>query len=186
MKERLVSFILESLQNSSTSADARPKIPYVFRTPSGQVIDLRLHNRDLMSRVKPHLRRILNSALAGWFVERKHTIFGELEKEGIIAAKDVEKIASERISAEYLERVADAILKDKSVQELGSGVAELLVEQVRTSAIVAKVQADFSMEHENHRANMDRELQTSHPILYKVEGWLLQTSVSIALNHIRI
>ena len=152
-----------------------PKIPYLFKTPGGQAIDLRLHNRDLMKRAKPHLRRILESMLSSWFVERKHTICAELLKEGV-SDKDIEKIANERISMEYLERVADALIHDKGMKELGPGVAELLVEQARTSAVVAKVRADFSVEYEDHKLKMDRELQAAHPILYKVEGLSYNTN----------
>ena len=188
MKEGLVSFITESMQSSYLKTDIEqsqmPKIPYLFKTPGGQVIDLRLHNRDLMRRATPHLRRILDNMMSGWFVERKHTMFAELQKEGV-ADKDIEKMANERISTEYLERVADALLNDKGVKALGPGVAELLIKQVRTSAVVAKVRADFSVEYEDQKETMDRELQKEHPVLYKVEGWSPNDIYAFILAYIK-
>jgi hypothetical protein len=82
-----------------------------------------------MSSVKPHLLHILSRALDNWFVERKHSVLAELEKEDTVA-EDIERVAGERMSDEYLERVVDAVLKDSKIQDLGSGVPKLLVQQV--------------------------------------------------------
>ncbi|KAK8782529.1 hypothetical protein V5799_016141 [Amblyomma americanum] len=55
-----------------------PTVPYVYRTPKGQLIDLRLYNTELLRSAMPFLAHILERELRGWFPAFREALVAKL------------------------------------------------------------------------------------------------------------
>lgn len=53
-------------------------VPYVFGTPSGASVDLRLFSKDLIKKVLPTLVAILERETRGWFLHFREKLISEL------------------------------------------------------------------------------------------------------------
>ena len=54
-----------------------PMVPFIFQTPQGTEIDLRLCSKEVMSRAKPILMKIMEKEAQGWFPDfREKNRFG--------------------------------------------------------------------------------------------------------------
>lgn len=59
--------------------NAQP-IPYLFLTPKGQEIDLRLFSRDIMRKALPILIGILERETRGWFLHFRERLIAEMRE----------------------------------------------------------------------------------------------------------
>ncbi|CAN8008195.1 unnamed protein product [Ixodes pacificus] len=69
-----------------------PAVPYVYKTPKGQVIDLRLYNTELLRGAMPFLVHTLEKELRGWFPSFRETLLAKLRAKKLSDA-DMEKLS---------------------------------------------------------------------------------------------
>lgn len=87
--ERLCSFIQKQLKRAATEkfdcereiSNAHVPIPYLFITPKGCDLDLRLFSRDIMKRAMQPLVSILEKETRGWFLHFRERLINELRAE---------------------------------------------------------------------------------------------------------
>lgn len=53
-------------------------VPFVFGTPAGAVVDLRLFSRDIIKKALPILVAILERETRGWFLHFRERLISEL------------------------------------------------------------------------------------------------------------
>ena len=70
-------------------------IPFVFGTPGGAAVDLRLFSRDIIRKALPTLVAILERETRGWFLHFRERLISELRAQ----KKTDEEI--ERVSSEF-------------------------------------------------------------------------------------
>uniref|UniRef100_A0A1A9VB52 Uncharacterized protein n=1 Tax=Glossina austeni TaxID=7395 RepID=A0A1A9VB52_GLOAU len=153
------------------SCDITQPIPYLFLTPKGQEIDLRLFCRDVMRKALPILLCILERETRGWFLHFRERLIAELRAKKL-TDKDIEEEVNEAVMKEYLQRVYSSILSNSKLLELGVGIPELLVQQAQSVVImykaVNKVQRDIKRSREDHQ----KCLANDHSVLSRVAPWL--------------
>lgn len=85
--ELLCGFIRKQLRRATTekfevereSSQLLPvSIPFVFGTPGGAAVDLRLFNRDIIRKAMPTLVTILERETRGWFLHFRERLISEL------------------------------------------------------------------------------------------------------------
>lgn len=83
--DSLCSYVRRQLRRATmekfdVECDSSQPIPYVFLTPKGQEIDLRLFSRDIMRKALPILIGILERETRGWFLHFRERLIAELRE----------------------------------------------------------------------------------------------------------
>lgn len=185
-------------------------IPYLFLTPSGQDVDLRLFSRDIMQKALPILSSILERETRGWFLHFRERLIAEL-RERKMTDGEIEEAVNEAVMQEYLQRVYNAILSNNELNSLGAGIAQLLVQQVLLH-IVAETFCDFEIfntrifrncyqqaqsvvimykamvkiqrEVKHTRDDQTKHLHESYPVLSRISPWLRSKQSSAELSQL--
>lgn len=112
-------------------------IPYLYVTPKGQDIDLRLFSKDTMRRALPILVGILEKETRGWFLHFRERLITEL-RERKMSDAEIEEEVNDAVMKEYLQRVYTSILSNTDLIELGENIPQLLVQQAQSVVIMHK------------------------------------------------
>ncbi|XP_036323621.1 uncharacterized protein LOC118737306 isoform X1 [Rhagoletis pomonella] len=173
----LCSYVRKMLRRATmekfdfNSCEVTQPVPYLFLTPKGQEIDLRLFCRDIMRKALPVLIGILERETRGWFLHFRERLIAELRAKKL-SDKEIEEEVNEAVMKEYLQRVYSSILSNPKLAELGDGIPELLVQQAQSVVImykaVDKVQKDIKRTREDHQ----KCLSNDHSVLSRVAPWL--------------
>ncbi|XP_001359353.2 uncharacterized protein [Drosophila pseudoobscura] len=173
----LCSYVRKMLRRATmekfdfNSCEVSQPVPYLFLTPKGQEIDLRLFCRDIMRKALPILIGILERETRGWFLHFRERLIAELRAKKL-NDKEIEEEVNEAVMKEYLQRVYSSIVGNAKLAELGTGVPELLVQQAQSVVImykaVDKVQQDIKRTREDHQ----KCLANDHSVLSRVTPWL--------------
>lgn len=144
-------------------------IPYLFLTPKGLEIDLRLFSRDIMHKALPILVNILERERRGWFLHFRERLIADL-RDKKMTDTEIEERVNEAVMQEYLQRVYSSILNHSDLSQLG--IQQLLVQQAQSVVImhraIEKVKKDIKYE----RSEYQRLLANDYPVLSKVKPWL--------------
>ncbi|KAM7363338.1 uncharacterized protein ACRADG_000286 isoform 1-T1 [Cochliomyia hominivorax] len=173
----LCSYVRKMLRRATmekfdfNSCEVSQPVPYLFLTPKGQEIDLRLFCRDVMRKALPILIGILERETRGWFLHFRERLIAELRAKKL-TDREIEEEVNEAVMKEYLQRVYTSILSNPKLAELGEGIPELLVQQAQSVVImykaVDKVQKDIKRSREDHQ----KCLSNDHSVLSRVAPWL--------------
>lgn len=68
-------------------------IPFVFGTPNGAAVDLRLFNRDIVKKALPTLVAILERETRGWFLHFRERLISELRAQKK-SDEDIEQVTN--------------------------------------------------------------------------------------------
>ena len=175
--QTLCNYILER-QKEAEQLRKRPKdeksppVPFRFINAQGLQIDLRLCNQDIISSAKPHLLHILNAAIQDWIPEQRQELLKEYRSRGITDEDETAFLLKKDIAQAYYERVCQMILNDKGIERLGSGVAQLLVNQAQTAKIIEEVIDEEIQGQNDHQKVIEGQFGQSHPLLSRVKSWL--------------
>lgn len=112
-------------------------VPYLFLTPKGQEIDLRLFSRDIIRKALPILVAILERETRGWFLHFRERLITELREKKMTDA-EIEEEVNEAVMREYLQRVYSSILNHTELADLGDQIPQLLVQQAQSVVIMHK------------------------------------------------
>ncbi|KAL5274491.1 hypothetical protein ACFFRR_000922 [Megaselia abdita] len=153
------------------SCEVAQPIPYLFLTPKGQRIDLRLFSKDIMRKALPILIGILERETRGWFLQFRERLISEL-RDKKLTDKEIEEEVNEAVMKEYLQRVYSSILSNSDLKELGEGIPQLLVQQAQSVVImhksITKVQKDMNRSRDDHQ----KCLANDHSVLSRVAPWI--------------
>jgi hypothetical protein len=119
----------------------------------------------------PILKDILDQESYGWFPQFRNQLIEELQHQEL-PQEHIEAAVSEAASDAFVERVMAAIRKNEALHNLGSGIPELLVEQLQSFAIITKC-VNRQKENLEKTLNTHREsYNTSNPILSRLPRWM--------------
>lgn len=83
--DSLCSYVRRQLRRATTEkfdveCESAQPVPYLFLTPKGQEIDLRLFSRDIIRKALPILVSILERETRGWFLHFRERLIAELRE----------------------------------------------------------------------------------------------------------
>ncbi|XP_058795012.1 uncharacterized protein LOC131666391 isoform X2 [Phymastichus coffea] len=177
--ELLCGFIRRQLQRATTekfevereSQMLPVPVPFVFGTPGGAAVDLRLFSRDIIKKALPILVTILERETRGWFLHFREKLISELRALKK-SDEEIEREVNEAVMREYLQRVYTSILSHPDLATLGEGIPQLLVQQAQSVVLmhraVENVQRKLAKTKEALKERIDRE----HPVLSRIGPWM--------------
>lgn len=138
--DSLCSYVRRELRRATmekfdVDCDLAPPVPYLFLTPKGQDIDLRLFSRDIIRKALPILINILERETRGWFLHFRERLIAEM-REKRMTDTEIEQEVNEAVMREYLQRVYNSILSNTDLAVLGDNVPQLLVQQAQSVVIM--------------------------------------------------
>uniref|UniRef100_A0A182NCW1 Uncharacterized protein n=1 Tax=Anopheles dirus TaxID=7168 RepID=A0A182NCW1_9DIPT len=174
--DSLCSYVRHQLRRATmekfdVNCNQAQPIPYLYVTPKGQDIDLRLFSKDTMRRALPILVGILEKETRGWFLHFRERLIAEL-RERKMSDAEIEEEVNDAVMKEYLQRVYTSILSNAELAELGENIPQLLVQQAQSVVIMHKAVDKIQKELKKSREEMETTLQEQHPVLSRVYPWL--------------
>ncbi|KAK4293817.1 hypothetical protein Pmani_033507 [Petrolisthes manimaculis] len=176
--EGLCSWMVEQIRRAARekfqlSGEKQPPVPYIFTTPQGQELDLRLFNRELMKKALPVLVNILEKEARGWFLHFREKVIADLKAQNL-SDYEVEKEGNRLVQEEYLGRVYTSILANTTLQELGPTVPSLLVSHARAVLLMHRALDEVERIYEEGERARREELRHTHPIFSRIDPWLAE------------
>ena len=173
-----IDFIRRMIVKNSTEKgriedEKAPMLNFIFQTPQGTEIDLRLCSKEVMGRAKPILMKILENEAHGWFPDLRERIIFELKTKNM-SNSEIEHEANKRISSEYVRRVCEAIHESEDLDKIGPGISRLLTDQVRAGVIYQEALEATEQILNKRQAEEERFLKEQFPIRSKIHSWLTQ------------
>ncbi|XP_015590720.1 uncharacterized protein LOC107265616 isoform X2 [Cephus cinctus] len=172
VRRQLRRAAMEKFEVERESSQLLPvPVPFVFGTPSGAAVDLRLFSRDIIRKALPTLVAILERETRGWFLHFRERLISELRAQKK-PDEEIEREVNEAVMREYLQRVYSSILSHPDILALGEGIAQLLVQQAQSVVLmhraVENVQRKLTQTKDSLRSRMERE----HPVLSRIRPWM--------------
>ncbi|XP_076160274.1 uncharacterized protein LOC143143176 isoform X1 [Ptiloglossa arizonensis] len=146
-------------------------VPFVFGTPGGAVVDLRLFSRDIIRKALPILIAILEKETRGWFLHFRERLISELRARKK-PDEEIEKEVNEAVMREYLQRVFSNILSHPDMLDLGSGIAQLLVQQAQSVVLMHRAVETVQRKLFQTKESLKRHIESEHPVLSRIEPWM--------------
>ncbi|CAL8081911.1 unnamed protein product [Calicophoron daubneyi] len=156
--------------------------PYRFVTPSRIPIDLRLHNSALLDRCLAVIHDLRQSTRAGWFQDFKERSISRFRGEGKSIA-DIKRLVRNDGLREYAKRLFEAMRQNITLQSVGHGIVEPLIQQASFSIILAEAKEEFMLAWLAYREDAEKELRKQHCILYRIEEWRFRRMARIQRDY---
>lgn len=174
--DSLCTYVRRQLRRATTEkfdveCESAQPVPYLFLTPKGLEIDLRLFSRDIMRKALPILVGILERETRGWFLHFRERLIAEL-REKKMADTEIEEEVNEAVQREYLQRVYSSILNHTDLAQIGEKVPQLLVQQAQSVVTMHKAVEKIQKELKRTRVEHQKYLINDYPVLSKISPWL--------------
>ncbi|XP_022314520.2 uncharacterized protein LOC111119021 isoform X2 [Crassostrea virginica] len=168
-----VKTMCEKLQskNYQTAALRPPPVPYIYQTPGGQEIDLRLFNKDLINNCLPILSSILERGARGWHVQYRQKMMRDLQGQGLSNEEISQKI-NDAIMKEYLDRVFSGISTNTELENLQPGIGLLLVSQAKSVIAMKKAVSNVKDKLTIHKQRLKDHLEKTYPVKSRIVAWV--------------
>jgi hypothetical protein len=147
--------------------------PHHFVTPNNIDIDLRLHNRDLQTKIKSIISSLLTeNTPKNWFHTTKRRLINQYKrmlyfrifflcKNGFFVISDeqvqlglskeeIAKRVQTQLNIEYAERAFETIENSDKLEQLSPGLGRLLVSQARSILTMKSVVQNLSEDLDKH------------------------------------
>ncbi|XP_067672611.1 uncharacterized protein [Haliotis asinina] len=148
-----------------------PPIPYRYLTPKGQEIDLRLFNKDLMDNCLPILSNILDREAKGWTVQYRQRLVREFRGKGLSKEALSDRV-NEAVMHEYLKRVFSAVITNAELDNLQSGIGELLVAQAKAVLAMRKAVQNLQLKMQKHKQQLVNHLKKEYSVKSRIKSWM--------------
>ncbi|XP_014469880.1 PREDICTED: uncharacterized protein LOC106741940 isoform X2 [Dinoponera quadriceps] len=178
--ELLCGFIRKQLRRATTekfevereSSQLLPvSIPFVFGTPGGAAVDLRLFSRDIIRKALPTLVAILERETRGWFLHFRERLISELRAQKK-PDEEIEREVNEAVMHEYLQRVYSNILSHPDILALGEGIAHLLVQQAQSVVLMHRAVENVQRKLSQTKESLRHRMESEHPVLSRIRPWM--------------
>ena len=148
--------------------------PHHFVTPNNVDIDLRLHNRDLQTKIKSIISSLLTeNTPKNWFNTTKRRLINQYKRKFHLiidtfflrivfflisdeqvqlglSKDEVAKRVQTQLNIEYAERAFETIENSNEIDQLSPGLGRLLVSQARSILTMKSVVENLSEDLEKH------------------------------------
>lgn len=173
-------------ENRKTPPEMLP-YPHHFVTPNNIDIDLRLHNRDLQTKVTSIVSSILKeNTPKNWFNTTKRRLINQYKQEQLnLSKEEIAKRVRTQLNSEYAERAFETIENSTELEQLSPGLGRLLVAHARAVLTMKSVVDTLAENLDNHLKKTRETLIREYPIKSKISRWMEQQLFNERLNYIR-
>ncbi|XP_063981609.1 uncharacterized protein LOC135164835 isoform X2 [Diachasmimorpha longicaudata] len=172
VRKQLRRAAMEKFEVERESSQLLPvSVPFVFGTPSGAAVDLRLFNRDIMRKAMPILVTILERETRGWFLHFRERLISELRGQKK-TDEEIEEQVNEAVMREYLQRVYSNILIHPDIQALGDGIGQLLVQQAQSVILMHRAVESVKRKLAHAKESLCKSMENEHPVLSRIGPWM--------------
>ena len=158
-------------EKGNLEEEKAPIVNFIFQTPQGTEIDLRLCSKEVMSRAKPVLMKLLERETHGWFPEFRERIISELKSRNL-SNSELEHEANKKIASEYVKRVCSAVMASDDINDIGEGIPKLLVDQLKAGVIFQEALENTEQMLNSKQKAEERSLKEDYPIRSKIQSWI--------------
>lgn len=159
-----------------------PPLPYIFQTPKGLLVDLRLFSRVVVEKSRPLVNTILQQ-------ESKTRWSRQVPESSSKGDGKCNETSSNRVNEEMedeaFDHIAECLLNSPEINQLGEGIAQLLIDQAAATIAmrrsVIKLRDQFTADL--IQAEVDIRLQ--NPLLSLVKPWMDKQSNDIKVKLIK-
>ncbi|XP_044008897.1 uncharacterized protein LOC122852871 isoform X2 [Aphidius gifuensis] len=182
VRKQLRRAAMEKFEVERESSQLLPvPVPFVFSTPNGTPVDLRLFNRDIIKKALPILMTILERETRGWFLHFRERLISELRSKKM-PDEEIEQQVNEAVMHEYLQRVYSSILTNNDIKLLGDGIGQLLVQQAQTVVLMHRAVETIQRKLHETKLTLKKKMITEHPILSRIVPWMRNKLCEIEAN----
>lgn len=146
-------------------------VPYLFLTPKGVELDLRLFNRDIMRRALPVLMAILERETRGWFLHFRERLISELRNQKL-PDEEIEREVNQAVMQEYLHRVYASILSHPDLVALGEGIPQLLVQQAQSVILMHRAVENVQRKLAKTKESLRQRIECMYPVMSRIHPWM--------------
>ncbi|KAG7203922.1 hypothetical protein KM043_016942 [Ampulex compressa] len=172
VRKQLRRATMEKFEVERESSQLLPvPVPFVFGTPGGAAVDLRLFNRDIIKKALPTLLAILERETRGWFLHFRERLISELRAQKK-PDEEIEREVNEAVMREYLQRVYSNILSHPDIQALGEGIPQLLVQQAQSVVLMHRAVENVQRKLLHTKDSLRHHIESEHPVLSRIEPWM--------------
>ncbi|XP_011298454.1 uncharacterized protein [Fopius arisanus] len=172
VRKQLRRAAMEKFEVERESSQLLPvSVPFVFGTPSGTAVDLRLFSRDVMRKAMPILVTILERETRGWFLHFRERLISELRGQKK-SDEEIEEQVNEAVMREYLQRVYSNILIHPDIQALGDGIGQLLVQQAQSIILMHRAVESVKRKLAHAKESLRKSMESEHPVLSRIGPWM--------------
>ncbi|CAG5093782.1 Protein of unknown function [Cotesia congregata] len=183
IRKQLRRATMEKFEVERESSQLLPvSVPFVFGTPAGTAVDLRLFSRDIIRKALSTLVSILERETRGWFLHFRERLISELRaqkksdeeieqaKSSICTIKQLQ--VNEAVMREYLQRVYSSILSHPDILALGDGIAQLLIEQAQSVVLMHRAVQNVQRKLQHTKESLRYKMESEHPVLARIGPWM--------------
>ncbi|XP_008202982.1 uncharacterized protein LOC100123730 isoform X2 [Nasonia vitripennis] len=146
-------------------------VPFVFGTPGGAAVDLRLFNRAIIRKALPTLIVILERETRGWFLHFREKLISELRAQKK-SDEEIEREVNEAVMREYLQRVYSSILSHPDIVALGEGIPQLLIQQAQSVLLMHRAVENVQRKLARTKEALRERIERDHPVLSRIGPWM--------------
>ena len=152
------------------SQQKSPPLPFMFQTPKGQLIDLRLFSKELMDKVRPVVSAVLQvqSKATRWSHGVHPSSANKAEIKKATEAVDQEEDGD----GEAIERLWETLATHPDLERLGSGIGHLLVDQARASLAMKRSAKKVRERFTADLIQAEVDIRLRHPLLSLIQPWM--------------
>ncbi|XP_046394390.1 uncharacterized protein LOC124162073 isoform X1 [Ischnura elegans] len=174
--ERFCQYVQQQIRRASMEkfrlgSETPPTVPYLFLTPKGVELDLRLFNRDLIRRALPILVGILERETRGWFLHFRERLISEFRNQKM-PNEEIEREVNLAVMHEYLQRVYNSILANPDIASLGEGIGQLLVQQAQSVVLMHRAVENVQRKLSKTQESLKSRIKYMYPVLSRIQPWM--------------
>ncbi|XP_051167467.1 uncharacterized protein LOC127285474 isoform X1 [Leptopilina boulardi] len=172
VRRQLRRATMEKFEVERESSQLLPvPVPFVFGTPGGAAVDLRLFCRDIIRKALPTLVAILERETRGWFLHFRERLILELRAQKK-TDEEIEREVNEAVMREYLQRVYSSILSHPDIHVLGEGIAQLLLQQAQSVVLMHRAVENVQRKLNQTKDTLRKHIEHEHPVLSRIGPWM--------------
>uniref|UniRef100_A0A0P5JHB7 Uncharacterized protein n=1 Tax=Daphnia magna TaxID=35525 RepID=A0A0P5JHB7_9CRUS len=172
--------------SSDRSSDLRqqkpPPLPYIFQTPKGLLIDLRLFSREIMDKSKPVINRILQQESKTRWSRQQVTEIKADSKRNEAGHSGPDDDFRDLITDEPFSHIWESIRHHPDLEQLGPGIGQLLIDQARATITMKKAVAKVRERFTADLIQAELDIRLRHPMLSLVKPWMEKQLHSIKVK----
>ncbi len=150
-------------------------LPGFYHTPDNLLIDLRLYNPSLMTKLEPVLSKFItnDSERAKLLIDMRQDLIKKYSLEGL-SNQEITKRVEKALTEEYLKMLYENVSESKDLEAIASGIGKTLISHSRALEIMRQEVENMEERTLKHIEEYRVEMCRRHQVKSKVAYWLAQ------------
>ncbi|KAG1671497.1 hypothetical protein GQR58_016444 [Nymphon striatum] len=161
----------QSMEKYSLENERLPKVPYLYMSPKGVEIDLRLFDRNVMKKALSAIAGIIEREAKGWFPQYREKVIFDL-KARKLGEEEIERLANLSVMDEFMDRISNVILHNEVILELGNEMGMLLIRHAWSIILMHRAVDNVYTKLFSAQNKVMDDLVHHYPILSLIGPWV--------------